>query len=108
MYFKIPKSFELMNDTINIKYSDKLTSEEDSNGRAYYRKKLIELQKISETNNLNEDNLIKTYLHELLHMILWKLEEDKLRTDEKLINKMAWLLAQHFKSAKYNLFKNDN
>ena len=90
----IPKKFRLMGHEINVKFVEDLTNEHESVGAAVYRRDEIRLQP-SINGNLRSENLIAhNFLHELVHFILYMMEEDKLRDDEKFVGVFSGLLHQ--------------
>ncbi len=97
----IPKSIELMGETIKIKFVDTLTKSDDAVGMAKFRENIIELQRDSKVYPRNNEQITKTFFHELTHWIFFKLKKKDLNDDEELVDSIADLLAQAQKTAKY-------
>ena len=92
----IPASFWLYGQKIHVSMETDLIEEEDCVGEALYRKNMIRLQCNSPSVNRPGSHIEATFLHELIHMILYALGEDDLRKNEKLVDGMARLLHQAF------------
>ncbi|MHC4099206.1 MAG: hypothetical protein ACYSU3_24515 [Planctomycetota bacterium] len=96
---KIPKSFELFGQTINVVFKNDLTFEDDAIGATRFRRNEIWLQ--TKESGRPEVQVEQTFLHELVHWILHELNYDKLRDDEQFVDNVASLLHQAFTTAKY-------
>lgn len=98
---KIPKRFKLFGQTIEIVFDEKLFVNEDMFGSAEYRKSKILIQPKISGNSLNDYMIEETFFHELLHWILYKLDEHKLRSNEKFVDGVSQLLHQAFQTMEY-------
>lgn len=102
MPIEIPKSFQLLGHTYKVEISDKLYEDHDAYGDCDVEKKLIRLQKIGMVNRIDkktkniidtieitEEDFIETFFHELTHVILYNIGEEKLFSDEKFVGLMG-------------------
>ncbi len=83
---KIPYQFELCGLTIKIEWSDKMLVNEDYVGLAKYSENKIVIQKNNSGVYRSTDNMQITYLHELIHWILYMMGENELRNNEKFVD----------------------
>lgn len=90
----IPKKFKLMGYEINVKFVEDLATEHESVGAAVYRQNEIRLQPSINGNPRSEDLIEHNFLHELTRFILYMMEEDKLRDNEKFVSVFSGLLHQ--------------
>jgi len=88
---KIPESFGLAGFTISVIAKDGLINERGIIGEALYSKQLIYLDKNAE---IEEETKKQAYLHELVHWILYIMNEDDLKNNEKFVDVFAHLLYQ--------------
>ncbi len=95
---KIPKSFELMGETITVNFVDELLQESDALGLACYRTSEIRILTSSPAYKISEEQQMLTFLHELMHWIFHKLKKDDLQDDENLVDMTADLLMQAMKA----------
>ena len=102
MKFEIPKKFHLLGHEYKIELIDDLYEKEDVYGEADPERKLIRLQKAgavnriykkksgvvirTETVEITQEDLVETYYHELVHIILDAMGESKLYSDEKFVS----------------------
>jgi len=98
---KIPTEFELMGETIRVKLVNELLQESDALGQACYRTGEIKILDNSPTYKITEEQQMQTFLHELVHWILYKLRKDDMRKDEDFVDMFADLTMQILKTAKY-------
>ncbi len=98
MEIKIPKRFKLCGLTINVHYRDDLHFDEDVVGFAKYRQSEIILQANTTAVPRTREAQEQTYLHELMHHILYIAGEDHfdppLHKREFLVDRIASLLHQ--------------
>lgn len=99
----IPKSFQLMGQTITTEWQDGLIQRSDATGLACYRDNKILLQKNTDGTKIPDEYIEETFFHELMHFIANQLGESELRGNEKLIGQIAGLLHQSFKTAIYDV-----
>jgi len=97
---KIPKTFELMGETITVNFVNELLQEEDVLGQACYRTGEIRILTSSPAYKVTEEQQMQTFLHELMHWVFHKLKKDDLRKDEDLVDMVADLLMQTLKTMK--------
>lgn len=104
---KIPCSFQLMGQTINVIMDDTLLAEHDGYGVACFRKNEIRIMPSSPAYPRSEEQLTQTFYHELMHYILffaaakYKQTTDSLHEDEVLVDLCANLLHQAYKTMEY-------
>ena len=96
----IPKTFELMGQTINVRFVSELLQESDALGQACYRTGEIKILESSPAYIVTKEQQMQTFLHELMHWIFYKLNKDDLRKDEDLVDMVADLLMQTLKTMK--------
>lgn len=94
----IPKQFELLSQTIKVEEVENLGLEAGAIGRCYFDQNLIKIQKHNKAYPLPKDQRMKTYYHELAHMIMHSMQRHELRDDEAFIDMLGDLLWQHEKS----------
>lgn len=93
---KIPNRFKLMGQTIDVRYSNTLIFDDESFGKADYNKNEIILQADCPGVPRQQSQIEKTFYHELVHCILFFLNDDEKRKDEKFVDNIAQLLHQAF------------
>jgi len=105
---QIPVRFKLMGQTISVIYNPKLIQENDWTGLASYRRNAIEIMPPSEANVKNSDQLEHTFIHELIHHILYyagaslhETDPSKMHADEGFVDTFAGLLHQALVTAEY-------
>jgi len=101
MEIKIPKQFQLMGQTINVKFDNELRTKEECVGVSYLDFNEMKLQRNIDGNDRTDEQIYHTFLHELTHFILNKLGEEKLNKNEKLVDTFSALLAQAFQTSRY-------
>lgn len=89
---KIPEIIELMGMTIQTEYSDNLVAGSSNLGEAQYCLNKIILA--SANNGIPRSIIEQTYIHELLHFILYYLAEDDLNRNEALVSRLSNMLYQ--------------
>lgn len=95
---KIPKSFQLAGQTINVYMVENITKQtEDVDGMAFYPECKIEIKNNKSTNDYKE----YVFYHELMHHIFNQIGDVELRTNEKLVSQIATFLHQAIKSSIY-------
>ncbi len=97
---KIPYEFKLMGKTITVKFVTELLQESDALGQACYRTSEIKILDNSPAYKITEEQQMQTFLHELVHWILYQLKKDDLRKDEDFVDMFADLLMQTLKTMK--------
>jgi predicted SprT family Zn-dependent metalloprotease len=97
---KIPHEFELMGQTIKVKFVNELLQESDTLGQACYRTGEIKILENSPAFKVTKEKQMRVFLHELMHWIFYKLKKDDLCNDEDLVDMVADLLMQTLKTMK--------
>jgi hypothetical protein len=86
----IPLSFMLGGLTVSVELDNTLVSSKRMLGEARYMEQLIHLDA-----SIGKKQLIEqTYYHELVHWILYVMNEDELRNNEKFVDVFAQFLYQ--------------
>lgn len=96
----IPKSFQLGGHTIDVNYRDDLISDQSALGRAKFIESLIEIQTMCEGVKISKSMQKQTFVHELVHHILYIMGSD-LYADEKHTDSFSQYLYQYLESARY-------
>lgn len=106
---KIPSRFKLLGQTINVRYNPTLVQERDWTGLASYRRNAIEIMPHSEANRKNPDQIEHTFVHEMIHHILYyagaalqETDHNKMHTDEGFVDVLAGLLHQALTTMEYD------
>ena len=94
MLLIIPKSFSLAGIKVNVVREDNLVETRKCIGEARYSKQEIAIDTKSAPSNLTE----QSFLHETVHWILYVMNEDDLRNNEKFVDTFAHLLYQFIES----------
>jgi hypothetical protein len=94
---KIPKRFKLAGQTIQVIIDKELQHREDLWGLTVYRENKILLDEAIARPQTGQE---QTFLHELVHWILYAMESD-LRTDEKFVNLFSNFLHQALTTMEY-------
>jgi hypothetical protein len=90
----IPREFKLFGQTIKVKYSRTLMDKKNAFGLCDYNKNTITLQQSTRKNILTREQIEQTFLHEVLHMMTYKLGYPDLSDNETFIDSFAHLLHQ--------------
>jgi hypothetical protein len=112
MEMKIPKTFYILGKKYNIEMYDDLFEKDGVYGDVDPDLKLIRLQKVGKVGCMEEsgneyikyvddDDVLETWLHELVHLILSCMGEDKLYRNEQFVSLFSGMLYQIIKSSKY-------
>ncbi len=86
----IPKSFWLGGLQIDVNFDENLYKNRKIVGEARYPSQSITLDSVTMSKQLTEQN----YFHELTHWILYMMNEDDLRNNEKFVDVFATFLHQ--------------
>lgn len=95
--FKIPTSFELGGQTINISLKEGL-SKSDAHGLSHYDSCEIWFDKDLKPNDLKAI----TFYHELMHFVFHTLGRDDLKDNEGLVDSVGNLLWQAHKTMRFD------
>jgi len=98
---RIPKSFQLHAQKINIVQDNQLEHVTGNMGEARYRVNEIALQPNNKGVEYPSSQLEQVFYHELVHWILHHMEEKDLRSNEKFVEGFSQLLHQALITAKY-------
>lgn len=97
---KIPKEFELLSQRITVEFKDDLVERAGAVGLASFMENKIYIQNKTKQHKIVKDQQMLTYYHELIHMILFTMGEEKLNKKESFVDMFASLLYQHERSKK--------
>jgi hypothetical protein len=86
----IPTSFQLAGMTITVEKDDALFKERKILGEALYPQQKIVL----DSDLLHPESQEQNFLHELVHWLLYVMNEDDLRNNEKFVDLFSFLLHQ--------------
>lgn len=101
MEIKVPSSFQLHGQTINVIRVDHIGSENGTLGEARMAKNEIAIQSNANGFTRISSQIEQTFLHELVHFILHHLGQDELNGEEQFVDGFAHLLHQSFSTMKY-------
>ena len=96
----IPKKFTIDGKTYTIKYDKDLQDREGAIGQINYRRDVVYLKPFSD-GEATEFFKESVFYHELAHAILYAMEEDELRSNEKFVDHLGNKIHQFVNSAKY-------
>ncbi len=103
---RIPTKFKLLGQTIHVEHSESLFHAENVFGWAQYRENRITLQQRTSGTPIPKTKLEETFLHELMHHILYIASDDDLdpplHKREGLVQRIAGLLYQALTTAEYS------
>ena len=91
----IPKSIDIAGFTVNIKFDDTLAKTKHVIGEARYSDQVIVLDNTVST----KEQLEQAYIHEVIHWILFIMNETDLRNNEKFVDVLAHFWYQTIVSA---------
>ena len=97
---KIPKQIMLWWYTIKTVYDNLMADTIWADWKAEYKANTIVLQKKVEWLIENEERQEQVYLHELVHWILYMMQND-LRNDEKFVELFSHFLYQYEKTKQF-------
>jgi len=97
----IPKSFEILGQTITVEYRRTLYKTNKYIGLWIPGKNKILLQQRTKTYEITDEQIEQTFLHELTHALLTIMGYENLSNDEKLVDLIGHGLHQIIKSVKY-------
>lgn len=104
---KIPKRFKLMGQTIDVEFQADHFRDSGWEGTASYRRNKIMLQSNSDAVPLKPEMLEQTFMHELVHFILYHSgaaytgKKDYMHQDEGFVDLTASLLHQALTTMEY-------
>lgn len=98
---EIPTSFRLGRHKYTVKWDDDYCTVQKQYGEADFDKREITLCRKYLDQHVPKSEILKSFYHELVHMILDSIGEDKLKYNEDLVDDLGWRLYQYHKSVKY-------
>lgn len=97
-YVKIPDSFKIGGQTINVKMVERC--DDNTVGTMCLAEGTIEIaEKFNKDKEQSADSKVNTFYHELTHCILDTMGEDELSKNEKFVNCFAGFLSDAMESA---------
>jgi E3 ubiquitin-protein ligase DOA10 len=98
--FRIPKSFQLFGKTYRVSFRNEVFDDEGRPllGQVRCQEQIIRLLKTSST--VTQQSQDHTFLHEMVHAILYEIGEKKRFDDEKFVDVFANALYQALTTAK--------
>jgi predicted SprT family Zn-dependent metalloprotease len=105
MDMKIPTSFWLHGQKINVTQVDHIGSENGTLGEARLAKNEIALQRNANGFSRIPTQLEQTFLHELVHFILSHMGQDELCGEEQFVDGFSQLLHQALMTMDYSTTK---
>ena len=97
---RIPKQFCLFGHLIMVEFDQDKCDDLDALGLADNDNNLISLARKKDGERLPKEMIEYTFVHEMMHHLLWKVGENKLGNDEKFVSKLAGALHQALTTAK--------
>lgn len=94
---KLPKTITLAGITITVEDAPGLSQSRKLLAEARYNEQKIIIDRIAASTDIVE----QTFFHELCHWILYIMNEDEKRNDERHVDVFAHLLYQALKTAQY-------
>lgn len=85
----IPKSIQLMGKTIKVKENAKSVRNRNNFGEADLNNLTIKI-----SGKYSRVQVEHTFFHELVHQILWVMQEEELNANEKFVDMLGGLLHQ--------------
>lgn len=98
---KVPKMFTLFATKIDVVFDNKLCDRTNAYGWSYHSESKIVLSDMNGANKISDDNIMNTFYHEKVHMILDSMSEHELSKNEKFVDTFAKLLRQSDTTAVY-------
>ena len=98
-----PIKFEILGQEIDIIYRDSLSNERDANGEAHFRDNQIWIQRDVKGCPRKEEQIEETFWHEVTHIILEKLQYQKLSENEEFVGRFGSALQQVVKTLQRDL-----
>lgn len=100
--FKIPSAFMLHGQTIKVKRVNHIITENNTLGEAHLGRNFIYLQNSIEGRKLTTEQIEQTFIHELVHMILFHAGQEELTVDEAFVELVSNLLHQALTTSIYD------
>lgn len=99
---KIPSEFKVFASTINIVFDDDRLSNEGILGDCSFTDNKISICRKYRGERLTECNILDTFYHEKVHIILDSMGEHELSKNEKFVEIFSRLLRQTYETSKFN------
>ena len=99
--FKIPKRFKLLGHTIKVTEDPERYYNGNSYGACSYEGKWLKLVPPNPSHPVTQSSLEHTFLHELVHFVLYHTEQHKLGENEAFVDLVAGLLHQALTTMEY-------
>ena len=99
---KIPKTFKIAGQKFKVEYSKKLLHKEDKVGQVRFRENRIFIQPPLKGSKIPKSHIAQTYLHEVVHVILYYMREGTEYT-EGFVDLFAEFLYQILESSEGEL-----
>ena len=96
---KIPKSFNLLSHEIKVNFVEQI--EGDALGECYLTESYLNLATTYRGIQSTDKNMIDSFYHEKVHLILDAMGYHKLSSNERFVETFAQLLLQSELTAKY-------
>ncbi len=97
----IPKRFKLLGHTIEVCEDPSLAYGGNVHGRCSFEEKWIKLVPVNPSHPVSQSSVEHTFLHELVHMVIYHTEQSKLGENEDFVDLVAGLLHQALTSMEY-------
>lgn len=101
MAFKVPTSFQLHGQTYTVRLVDHL-AQDGISGEIQFATNTVSIQKDNKGYARLPSQIEQTFLHELVHGVLYHMGQTELCGEEEFVDGFAQLLHQAFVSAKYD------
>ena len=98
---EIPKRFKLLGHTVEVLDDPERFYERNAHGSCSYEGKWIKLVPCTPSHPVTQGSLEHTFLHELIHMVIYHTEQSKLNENEDFIDLVAGLLHQALTTMEY-------
>lgn len=105
MKFKIPKQFNIMAHTITVSLDDDIALDDHRWGEINYNKGTIKLSQELASKKFPKSKVKDTFWHEVIHAILFYMDEAELNSNEDFISRFAYALNQVVESMDGDLLK---
>ncbi len=96
---RIPKKFQIFGETFHVSFSKDLSSGEDKVAQARLRENKIILQ--TPDAIYPKDKIEQAFYHEIVHVVLDRLNYQKFSDDEAFVDRIASSLHQVFTTMEY-------
>lgn len=98
---EIPSSFTVLGQRIRVEWDPELRETHDAVGLTTFSQGLIQLHPPTGEHPYQPSYVEHTFLHELVHCLLFAIAEDRLARDERFVDRLAGVLHQAFATMEY-------